>query len=92
MSDKEVDRVHPGSVAKRVGSFRRFTSFCKKYEFFLAFGFVFTSLHIIWFNLQRHVPMEERSEVKAWRAFQKWYYAEKLRVTPTADTVVTKKP
>lgn len=37
-----------------------------------AFAFCFVGLHFIWFNIQRkHVPLEQRTEIKAYRAIQK---------------------
>lgn len=46
----------------------------KRNELMLMFGFTFMSVHVIWWNMQRnHVPMEERTEIRVYRALcKKW--------------------
>lgn len=58
------------TVVEKLGIFRRFGRFYMRNEFLFIFGFSFISLHIIWFNMQRQVPMEDRSEVKALNALK----------------------
>jgi len=37
------------------------------------FLFYFGSLHVIWFNMQRKVPYEDRTEIKAIQSIKTWW-------------------
>lgn len=49
----------------------RLVVWTKNHEMELGFGFVFVGLHVIWWNLQKKVPPDERSELKAYYAVKK---------------------
>ena len=51
-------------------------AWARRNEFMLGFGFVFVGLHVTWFNLQRHVPDDYRSELRAYRAIKAFLFPE----------------
>lgn len=53
----------------------RLRRFYRNNEILIMFGVTFVSLHIIWWNLQSHVPIHQRSEMKL-------YYGLKMKFFP----------
>jgi len=70
MSDKNLEPTN--QVVKR-RFFGRFGSFVRRNENLLMFLFYFGSLHMIWFNMQRKVPYEDRTEIKALQSIKTWW-------------------